>query len=297
MQCPFLRQARVRDCRASAYRKMILETPSQAAGERCSSPTYTECPAAAPRLAPHSEASHCPFLQESGVEYCGAASMTRFIPATDALLSRCNSDAHLYCDLFLSRIDPARVLSQGMNSDDFDDVSVPTHLWYAPNHMWLDVADDGLCHVGIDGFLARVLGAVEKVGFVTSRAADRPVAVLTVNGVDLQMVFPNVMQRTLANVYLRDPYGSGWLFEGRELASDPIRGGLLTGAAAAEWMQQEVERVTTFVHALTARPGPDGISLMADGGRLAPGFAAHLGRGELIDLVNEFFAPHTGWRR
>ena len=47
-----------------------------------------------------------------------------------------------------------------------DGIPVPLNLAYAPNHMWLDVGDDGCRHVGIDAFLARIIGTVDAISFV-----------------------------------------------------------------------------------------------------------------------------------
>lgn len=317
MECPFLREANVRSCGASAFRKMILEAASTGEGDRCSSERYLECPAAGSRLAGATAASHCPFLQESHAEFCGAAPVVRYIPANGGALSRCDSDGHLYCELYLSHADPEgdRLPGSGRRAPGSDDVPVvdgipvPAHLSYAPNHMWLDVAADGYRHVGIDAFLANVLGSVEKVSFATARGNDRAIAVLTVHGVDMQMAFPNRMHAIAANVYLRtapeklteDPYGAGWLFEATEPPRtewrDPIRDGLIEGARAADWLHSERDRLASFVHERIARPDADGLRLAADGGRPERGLASHLDRDDLIGLYNEFFAPHCSLRR
>ncbi|HYM60895.1 MAG TPA: hypothetical protein VEZ11_08380 [Thermoanaerobaculia bacterium] len=321
MKCPFLRETTVKYCQASAFRKMIVEAGSDTGRERCSSSSYIECAAAAPLLHGEPQGERCPFLHDAQVEYCGAASVTKFIPASDALLCRCNSDSHFYCELYLAHADPMgdRLPAKAYESLEtevgdtpvVDGILVPPHLSYAPNHMWLDVAEDGFCHVGIDGFLAKVVGTVDKVSFVTSSAIARPVAVLTVKGVDLQMVFPNPMQRTAANVYLRtnpakltaDPYGAGWLFEGFEparpggSAGDTVREGLISGESAVAWIRGEAARLSDFAHECISRPEPDGTRLMADGGRFVPGIAASLERDDLINLSNDFFALHAAWRR
>jgi glycine cleavage system H lipoate-binding protein len=126
--------------------------------------------------------------------------------------------------------------------------------------MWLDISPDGSRHAGIDGFLANVLGTVEKVTFAAPRNGDRAIAVLTVGGVDMQIVFPNPLYAVSANLYLRtapekiteDPYGAGWLFEAAEPPRgewhDPIRDGLIDGPRAAGWMRSETERLAAFVH-------------------------------------------------
>ena len=316
MRCQFLRDARVKYCQASPFRKLLLEAATKADLERCSSAEYIHCPAAVARLDDGPQLTECPFLQDADAEFCAASPVPRFIPAHDGLLSRCKSDSHLYCEVFLAAADargsrlPERAgVSRPAGTDDrtpmVDGVPVPAQLSYAPNHMWLDVADDGLCHVGIDGFLARVLQEVDGVAFVTARTVARPVAVLSVHGVELQMMFPNALQCSSVNYYLRsnpeklcaDPYGSGWLFEGTEAPFEEIGAGLISGARAAAWMRSETARLSRFVHERTAAPAADGSRLMADGGSVEPGFTRLLSRQDLIELFTEFFSPANGWRR
>ena len=106
MQCPFLREARVKYCEASPFRRMILELASDTASERCSSPAWTECPAAT-RAFDDRRAERCPFLREALTEFCSASPVTKYIPANDSLLSRCRSDGHVYCELYRERANPA----------------------------------------------------------------------------------------------------------------------------------------------------------------------------------------------
>jgi hypothetical protein len=95
-------------------------------------------------------------------------------------------------------------------------------LLYASNHFWLDAEDSGLCHIGIDGFVAEIAGAVRSdPGRLTA-----------------------------------DPYGAGWLFEGWEVPGR-TRAGLISGPQAAAWQAQERERVTNEIHE-THAPGCDG---------------------------------------
>jgi glycine cleavage system H lipoate-binding protein len=322
MRCPFIREATVKWCRASSVRKMILESATDADHERCSSPAYAQCPAYASRPAPGPAAQCCPFLQETFVEYCSAAAVTRYIPATEGLLPRCNSDRHRYCELFLGQADPLgdRLPHQGgagATPSGADravaagEIVVPEHLSYAPNHMWLDVAVDGCCHVGVDAFLTSVVGDVQRITFAATKTVDRPVAVLTVNGVDLQLVFPKPLEEIVPNSHMRsspskvvsDPYGAGWLFE----ATDPTHGwcpvtgdaeaALIPGDAARRWIRAESDRLTAFVHDRISRPDASGARLMADGGGVEAGLAAHLGRDDLVSLFHEFFSPLAGWRR
>lgn len=318
MKCPFLRSANVRYCDASAYRKMILEAASRSAGERCSTSAWSDCPAAESRLIGQRCGDRCPFLHDAQAEFCGAAGVTKYIPASHDVLSRCNSDGHLYCEVYLLHADPTgdRLPEVHKRRDtdpvvpDVDGIPVPVDRWYSSNHMWLAVADDGVCHVGIDGFLASVIGTAEQISFVSTRGGTRPMAVITVGGVDLSLAFPHALHGLSANVYLRtrpekltaDPYGAGWLFEGVEPSGGDAPGavltGLLHGREAAAWIRAEASRLTQFVHECASRPAADGTQYVADGGIAIEGVASHLDRGDLLNLFNEFFSsqPSIGGR-
>ncbi len=184
MRCPFLREAQVKSCCASPFKKMIPRTPDQASSERCSGVEWKSCPASKEYRQDVAGSDRCPFLQESLVQYCAAAPVPRFIPYSDGPLSRCSNDRHVYCESFLS------VASPGNST-----FSRPLSAWtpsnresvrYSPNHMWIDTHDDGSCHVGIDAFLATFLQHVQRLSYVSTRSVCFPSAVLTVNGVDLQ---------------------------------------------------------------------------------------------------------------
>jgi glycine cleavage system H lipoate-binding protein len=318
MRCPFLREELVKYCQASAYRKMIVDAARDAGHERCSSSSWHSCPAAARHAVTPDDAGSCPWLHDARVEYCGGAAVPRYIPASDALLSHCNSDAHRFCEVFLAHADPTGERlpapsgrgsrpSAGEGTPIVDGLPVPPRLGYAPNHTWLDVGEDGCRHVGIDAFLARVIGDVDAISFVLPRGDGRPVAVLTTHGVDLQLVSPTPLRRAVANVYLRtspakltgDPYGAGWLFESVEpcdQSDSSAAAGLRHGDEAARWMLTESARLALHVHETLARRGSDGARFLADGGTPCAKLASHLERGELLDLFDQFFSLHSTGR-
>jgi glycine cleavage system H lipoate-binding protein len=316
MRCPFLREAHVQSCRASSVRKMIAQTPGQSAPERCTSNAYHDCAAAKPLLEVDAPNGHCPFLHDSLVQYCGAASLTKYIPYSEAVLSHCGTESHNYCELFLAFAHPGPMPEPTGDGDAsgeamIDGVRMKKELWYAANHMWAEVSEDGIVHCGVDGFLAGLLGSIDRINYVTVQGVQRPTVVFTVNGTDVQMVFPLKMQITGVNTSLRtyparlfsDPYTHGWLFEGSNLeagsgsaSADPSTR-LITGSDAVRWMTEEVRRVAAFVHGLTHQSAAAGMTLMADGGVPQPGVARQFSRDHLLQLFNEFFSPLAGWRR
>ncbi len=317
MRCPFLREAQVKFCQASPFRKMIVRALGQTEHEKCSSPDHVNCTAAKQRHEDFPSQAHCPFLSEALMQYCSAAAEIKFIPYSEPSLSRCGSENHRYCELYAAL---ANVSASSEAAADHHAragsmpacaaLPLPEHLLYSANHLWLDSGTEGSYHIGIDAFLASVLGSVEGLSFVTAKGVNRPAAVLTVRGVDLQMVFPNALAIFRPNAWLRshpekltsDPYNSGWLFEGAENKSAPgvgnaaVTAGLRCGREAHDWMQHEVQRISEFVHEKLARFTLQDQPLLADGGVFCQGLAQQLSREEVLQLFNEFFSPHAGWR-
>ena len=153
-------------------------------------------------MTPHD--AQCPYLRESLTQYCAATAVSRFIPYSEPLLSRCGNDSYRYCDVYLATAKPsAAQAAEGKGDCSVGGIRVPSWLHYSANHMWLDAGKGGSCHLGLDAFLTRVLGTVERITFLRQTGVQRPSAVLTVHGVDLEVVFPNPILLTASNLYLR----------------------------------------------------------------------------------------------
>jgi glycine cleavage system H lipoate-binding protein len=293
---------------------MIVRLAEQPEHERCSSREYVNCPAAKQHLEDRPSIDHCPFLHESLVQYCTAAAVTKYIPYTESVLSQCGTESHKYCELYHGLAVPqegpqtaadAPCQANGIHSL-VDDIKIPGNLYFSPNHMWMDVGSDGTCHIGVDAFLTKVLGSVDHITFITGKGFHRPAVSFSVRGVDLQFVFPKLMNITRANTYLRtnpekimaDPYTVGWLFETTEERSKPASlhaEGLITGDAVTPWMRKELDRMTSAAHRMASQPDMRGAVLMADGGTFQPGFVQRMTREELLKLYNDFFSPLTLW--
>jgi glycine cleavage system H lipoate-binding protein len=278
MTCPFLKEAQVRYCRSSSVRKLIPLAVGGRAEEKCSSAEFVDCPVY--RLNPEPASGLCPYLRESLMQYCAAAPVAKMVPYSESLLSRCGTDGYRYCELYLAMAHPA-------GGEEPDGIALPDWLLYSPNHMWVDVSEDGTCHVGIDAFLSRALGTIERVSYIWQSGRHCPAAVLTVAGTDLEVVFPNPLLLTKCNLYLRadparvtrEPYTGGWLFEGTPL---PETTRDLFGAPEARaWMEQEQRRMNEFLQA--------GSGTVADGGLFAAGAARMLERERMLALFHEFF--------
>jgi glycine cleavage system H lipoate-binding protein len=283
MTCPFLKEAEVKYCGAGAVRKLIPLAQGGKAEEKCGSSSHTSCSAWLARPAAAGADSLCPYLRDSLMQYCAAAPVSKFVPYSESLLSRCGTDGFRYCELYLS-------IAHEEPPDEVEGVPLPGRLAYAANHMWLDIGDDGVCHAGIDAMMSRVLGTVDQITYVWQKGRRRPAAILTVGALNFEVVFPNAFLLTNCNLYLRSdparltaaPYTSGWLFEG---VTEPETGlELMRGARARAWMEEDQRRL---IGEALAYPG-----LAADGGLPERGLARILEREHMLSLYHEFFSPY-----
>lgn len=316
MRCPFLREAQVKSCQASAYRKMLVRTLTRSEEEKCLSSSYVSCPAAKQHHEELPAQSRCPFLQESLVQYCSAAPVTKFVPYSDSPFSRCSNESHKFCELYNAMLHPTAAPAVPSATDDepeeylVGNIRMPAQLLYAMNHMWFDLNTDGTWHVGLDALLLRVFGPLERITFVSATGLHRPTVILTVRSTDLQMVFPHQLMVTGMNTMVRtnphrltvDPYTVGWLFEGITQRNSPAEGsalhaGLIAGKKAAAWMEAELHQINRYVHE-QMQPGASRDShVMNDGGAIVKDLAAQLTRDQVLHLFNEFFSPYASLRR
>ncbi len=315
VRCPFLREAQVKYCCASEYKKMIVRGREDEGSGRCSSPSYASCPAAKQHYEELPSQSRCPFLQESLVQYCAAGSVMKYVPYSSPSMSRCGNANHKYCDLFLTLQNPSSPTLHRLNVPEHADdgcgetvwvvegMLTPGWLFYADNHMWADVDKEGHCHIGLDAFFAKVVGNPDRLTFAVATGENHPAVSVEVNGTEFQMAFPRRVNVSSTNSYLRaepnriitDPYTFGWLFEGtikdnpRFIQGDkPER--LIHGQAAHRWMQEEAGRMSDFVHNNLVAGRDLGMVSLADGGVFIDSLLKHLKREEILLLYNEFFS-------
>ncbi|MFO8070998.1 MAG: hypothetical protein R6V85_03900 [Polyangia bacterium] len=282
-------------------RKLVPAASIAESFQRCSSPGWKSCKAAREHCAGHEEEQVCPFLCRTTVQFCKAAPLSKFVPLNEAICSRCNTSAHRYCEIYLER-------ARGTAADAAlppDEIEIPEHFSFSRNHLWIDADEDGGCHVGIDGFLARAIGEVEKITYDSSGRCSKPAVAIRCWGVDHALIFPRRMTSFEVNSDLmahperltRDPYGTGWLFEriDNQKNCKQALGGcdFVSGAEARNWMRDELARFSRFLSDLPLRQS--GPIEMADGGIFAPGVIRHLLTEDRIFLLNTFFSNDRGW--
>ena len=159
----------------------------------------------------------------------------------------------------------------------------PANLAYHPGHTWAMKESHQLVRVGMDDFVARVIGKIDQLalpargrwlrqgehGWTVGRGSHRFEVLSPIEG-EVVEVNPDVLRDpSLAH---QDPYGVGWLIAVQSPAVDGNMKNLLHGRLAQRWMEESVSALHT---------------------RLSPGSGAHLQDGgqaidDVLSLVPEF---------
>ncbi len=161
-------------------------------------------------------------------------------------------------------------------------VNPPAGISFALNHMWMKMEKE-VAVIGMDEFLARMLGAVESVllpgvgaavapantGISLSSGARRIRIASPVEGRVLEVNTGVLRDPAIAH---RDPYGNGWLFKVSPAGRAPASG-LLSGAAAGEWLRAQMEFAKDFLTS-AGRSGAL-ITTLPDGGVPSDGALMH----------------------
>ena len=180
-------------------------------GERCTSAEHASCPDAAPeprgaprRLAlPVPAGVARPVLRgvARGRPTCrGASRRTCAAPTTATASASCSSrpPAPSARGPALPAADSRRSRRRSSTASRCPGgSSTPTTTC---GSTWATTAS---CHLGVDAFLARLVGEVERLTFLTVKGDVRPAVVLTVGGVDLTLVFAQPLPLVAANTRLR----------------------------------------------------------------------------------------------
>ncbi|NWF85031.1 MAG: hypothetical protein HXY18_14530, partial [Bryobacteraceae bacterium] len=280
MTCPFLREACVWGCRSSSARKLIPQATAAPPGTLCLNGGYSHCSGfVGAAESPVEPPGVCPNLEKLAVQYCAAAPVTKFIPYSEAMLIRCGSDAHRYCDQFLDQTGSGRGAPR-----EGDLISVPEDLLYAERHWWFDLPAEGPWHAGLDAFTSRLAGPADRVSFIPARAGSAPAVVLTAGDRDFTFALAESLIVTATNLQLRlhprrifdAPYDRGWIFEG-----------VLTGRQCAELRQRlsdarrarrRMEEDARLVNERLQQFCPREFAALADGGLFEAGILAKLDR-------------------
>jgi glycine cleavage system H protein len=132
----------------------------------------------------------------------------------------------------------------------------PAGLFYGRGHTWMRVGDDGTLETGIDDFLNRAIGPVEKIEVLSEGTAvgrGEPFARLTQGDLAVWVRSPVSGVIKWANSAAQpdqleqDPYGAGWLARIEPKASGLDFSGLRFGNQVAEWIRAEALRFGRFL--------------------------------------------------
>lgn len=141
---------------------------------------------------------------------------------------------------------------------------IPQGLFFSRNHTWLYLEKSGQARVGIDDFLAHVVGKIQ-VNTLKSPGdkikKGEVVAILEQNGKQLRLHSPVSGEMTEVNTTIAkngemltsDPYNEGWLFSLKPDNWKSETAGFYLAEEASKWLTSELQRMKDFLSVALAK--------------------------------------------
>ncbi len=174
---------------------------------------------------------------------------------------------------------------------------IPKGVFFHPGHTWARLQDGDSLSIGIDDFIQKALGSIEKLALPAVgefvRQGD-PIISIEHAGRRLQLVAPVTGRITAVNkdvvenphLISENPYTDGWLFmlDATEMAASLQT--MRVAEQAISWIKEEVKRFREFLAAGSLQPAVG--EAMLDGGVPVAGSLDHLDEKALGEFEQNF---------
>jgi len=182
-------------------------------------------------------------------------------------------------------------------SQQRETLRIPKGVFFHPGHTWARLQDGDRLSIGIDDFIQKALGSIEKLALPAVgefvRQGD-PIISIEHAGKRMQLVAPVTGRITAVNADVvenphlisENPYTDGWLFmvDATEMAASLQT--MRVAEQAITWIKEEVKRFREFLAASTMQPAIG--EAMLDGGVPVAGSLDHLDEKALGEFEQSF---------
>lgn len=184
------------------------------------------------------------------------------------------------------------------HTNERETLRIPKSVFFHPGHTWARLQDGDSLEIGVDDFVQKALGGIDRVELPTIGQFVRqgePVITLGHKEKQLTLVAPasgyvrSLNHDVVENpgMVSENPYRDGWLMmiEPAELAHNLSV--LHVAESAVTWIKEEVKRFREFLGASVAQPALVG-EAMFDGGAPMAGVLDQLDEQHLHEFERQF---------
>lgn len=205
------------------------------------------------------------------------------------------------------RSETARHIAKGGGRNFVRSLELPKGIFLSAGHVWAEVLSGGLARVGLDEFVRKLVGPVDRVEILpTDSTVKRSEALCTIYQANKRLTMRSPMSGTIVMLNPQitaatppldaDLITGGWLavIQPSDLATD-IKF-LKIAEEAKSWLRQELRRFREFIEDYVRPPGgsaelaPIGTTLL-DGGAPAVGLLRSVGADTWKEFEARFLCP------
>jgi glycine cleavage system H protein len=179
---------------------------------------------------------------------------------------------------------------------------IPKGFFIGRAHTWVELLYSGQARIGLDDFMQKIIGKIDKLEVVPMNSnVRRGEPLILVRHGNRTLTIPAPMSGRVERVNLdllrdpqklhHDPYVSGWIAEihPTDMAADVKS--LSIAEEAARWLRGEVSRFRDFIRAQAAAPAIAGATML-DGGVPLTGVMEQFNENTWQAFENEFLAEN-----
>jgi glycine cleavage system H lipoate-binding protein len=177
-------------------------------------------------------------------------------------------------DALVQRSRARRAAAPAHSEDIHPYLELPYGLALAHNHTWTQKTSDGTLAIGIDEFLYRMIGGLDRIlapavgtevdpamSNIALRSGEHALTLAAPIGGTVVAV--NTAMLHDPSFYRRSPYESGWLLRVKPAADGSPGLATMTGKNAVRWLKEQTNIVRDFLYASFSTLQP---ATMLDGG-------------------------------
>ncbi len=163
-----------------------------------------------------------------------------------------------------------------------DNFVLPLGYFFSKFHTWVELLFSGKVYLGVDDFIAKVLGRVDSIEVLpVGEKVKNGEALFKVKQDRRELTFYSPVSGKIVGVnsellenpakILEDPYINGWIImiEPDDIAVELKS--LFVGSEASRWLKSELRRFREFISREAPRFSPTAEPTLADGGLVIKG--------------------------
>lgn len=148
---------------------------------------------------------------------------------------------------------------------------IPRGLFFSPNHIWLKILTCGDVEIGMDDFVSKIIGKIDKIEIKNKKMVRKGEDLFTIYQNNKKLTFSSPVDGNIRKVneeILENPddlkkflYEKGWILRVTPFDLEKVLNGLSIDKNTYRWFEEEIKKFEDFITSHSAPEKPAFITL------------------------------------